>query len=96
MEVPGRPELTARYRHEHPTKPTRSLLVLKREEQEINPLGGKTTCNLFRDGDLVATGESNCHPKENFVKAMGRTIALGRALKALAEADAHGVQRPPF
>lgn len=40
-----------------------------------------TSAELFVDGSPVAVGYADLHPKDNFVKAIGRKIALQRALQ---------------
>lgn len=46
--------------------------------------GGFTTCSLVdAAGYVVAQGHAECHENDNFNRKLGRTIALGRALKDL-------------
>ena len=44
---------------------------------------GTTVCRIFIDNKQVAYGHSECNPHDTFVKKVGRTIALTRALKQL-------------
>jgi hypothetical protein len=49
-----------------------------------DPRGGKTICKVHDDrGRLVSVGIAYCHPKDNYVKAEGRKLALARARGAL-------------
>jgi len=41
-----------------------------------------TVCLVTVDGTVIARGVALCSPKDVFLKAKGRAIALGRALKA--------------
>lgn len=47
--------------------------------------GGITVAEIIDGETVVATGKAYCRLDENFNKAIGRTIALGRARKALAD-----------
>jgi hypothetical protein len=48
------------------------------------PKGGTTYARIFdANGDLVAKGIATCSNDDNYVKAIGRDIALGRALAQL-------------
>jgi len=47
------------------------------------PKGGLTEARLVSNGRIIAMGYADCSTKDNFNKAVGRNIALGRALKAL-------------
>lgn len=38
-------------------------------------------CEIYEDGELVALGTAQCSKQDQFVKAVGRKIALTRALK---------------
>lgn len=52
----------------------------------VDPRGGQTVAQII-DLDtevVVAEGVARCHTKDNYNKAIGRRIALGRAVKALA------------
>lgn len=50
----------------------------------LNPFGGATQAEVFDEsGQLVAIGTAICRPDEHFVKAVGRQVALGRALKTI-------------
>ena len=52
----------------------------------ILPCGGETAACIRRidTDETVAVGFSHCHPKDNFSYAIGRDIAIGRALKDLS------------
>lgn len=48
------------------------------------PKGGTTLAKVFdANGGLVAEGRATCSDGDNYVKAIGRDIALGRALAQL-------------
>lgn len=57
------------------------------------PKGGTTVVEIVSpklddDGEVVevvviAVGKANCSPRDNYNRRLGRTIALGRALKSL-------------
>lgn len=50
----------------------------------LNPRGGRTICRLVDEaGFNVVIAEANCSDHDNYNKAIGRDIALGRALKRL-------------
>lgn len=50
----------------------------------LTPTGGKTICTLIdKGGNFVVQGVALCNPAENYNKAIGRSIALGRARKNL-------------
>jgi hypothetical protein len=49
-----------------------------------DPRGGMTVCKVHDDrGRLLSVGIAYCHPKDNYVKAEGRKLALARARGAL-------------
>lgn len=60
----------------------------------VDPKGGKTTVTIRGEsGEPLAVGEAWCAPykreagantNDNFCRSIGRAIALGRAVKALA------------
>lgn len=50
---------------------------------EIGSKGGMTTATVYDGEEIVAQGIAVCSPFDNFSKVSARTIALGRALKAL-------------
>ena len=59
-------------------QPATSKLSKKIEQ---TPLERATTCIIFNEeGDEVAEGTANVHPKDNFNKEKGRQIALSRAI----------------
>jgi Rv2632c-like len=46
--------------------------------------GGATVAVLYdAEGEFIVDGMARCHPRDNYCKQLGRTIALGRALKSL-------------
>lgn len=49
----------------------------------FSPRGGRTEVEIVRDGSIVAFGATNCSTRDNYNKAVGLQIALGRALKEL-------------
>lgn len=50
--------------------------------------GGFTQVQIVNDdGETVAEGVALCSMKENYDRRKGRTIALGRAMKALKQAS---------
>lgn len=50
----------------------------------VHPHGGRTFARILdANGNLVAVGEAQCSPKDNYNKTIGRQISLGRALKNL-------------
>ncbi len=51
-------------------------------EDEILPYGGSTTAEIYdkKEDVLVAIGTAFCHPSDNFNKAKGRQVALGKAI----------------
>jgi len=55
--------------------------VLLNHEMGKNGKGGKTSAILVLNG-MAFGGVSICHRKEQFNRALGRQIALGRALHA--------------
>lgn len=50
---------------------------------DIHAKGGATEVDIFKDGVLVAHGGTICSLKDSFVRRLGLTIALARALKGL-------------
>lgn len=77
---------TVKYRHERDEAfiPPRFDRFDELGAVSVSPKGGKTEAFIFDSkGNEVATGEAVCRPDENFDKALGRTIALGRALQEL-------------
>ena len=54
---------------------------------EVLPHGGKTHAEICFMGDdaggIIYTGIARCSQRDNFSRRMGRTIALGRAVKSL-------------
>lgn len=57
------------------------------DEVTVLPLGGRTRVELldpdYPDTEAIAIGEAVCHPRDNYNRKLGVTIALGRALKNL-------------
>lgn len=53
----------------------------------ILPRGGETMVRVFDDDGTTVSGIARCSDKDNYNKRLGRTIALGRALKRLREAN---------
>jgi len=53
------------------------------EVKNGRPAGGIATVCLLQNGGLVHRGIAFCSPLDQFVRKVGRNIALGRALKAL-------------
>lgn len=55
---------------------------------ELEAKGGITVATIYNaDNDIVASTTARCSDEENFCKAMGRTISLGRALAILDGTD---------
>lgn len=91
MELPE--GYTVRYTHHRngevktnccplPARGTKAELA--RVGARILPNGGETLAVIFNElGDRVSMGLAECREDETFVPSMGRTIALGRALKML-------------
>lgn len=44
-------------------------------------MGGLTECHLVLENEIEIVGIAECSLKDNFVYALGRTIAYGRAMK---------------
>jgi hypothetical protein len=71
------PGVTVRYYHHRRYRTSADGLV-------VEPTGGWTHAVILdAEHNAVATGVADCHRRENYCKRLGRTIALGRALKAL-------------
>lgn len=49
------------------------------------PKGGTTEIRILRGDEELAVGVAMCRYDENFNHRLGRTIAFGRALKALQD-----------
>jgi hypothetical protein len=47
--------------------------------------GGETRVQIGKDGQIVATGVAVCGKKDGFNRKIGLTVAMGRALRELAE-----------
>lgn len=47
------------------------------------PRGGQTTCYIYEDSEIVASGEAHCSLQDSFCYHIGRDISRGRALLAL-------------
>ena len=58
--------------------------------EDWNGKGGITRVEISNEelGDVYAEGTAQCRPDDNFNRAIGLQIALGRALKALSEIEA--------
>ena len=53
------------------------------KKAEETPIERATTCIIFNEqGDEVASGTANVHPKDNFNKEKGRQISLARAISS--------------
>lgn len=46
-----------------------------------------TSVVILKEGDAVARGVAICSIKDNFNKKLGRSIAMGRAIKAMLTQD---------
>lgn len=70
-------------------RPGEMVAVDGKEELRFFPetKGGTTRVELFDpDGEFpLAEGVARCSPRDNYNKRLGRTIALGRAIKMLNE-----------
>lgn len=65
--------------------PLLSAHALRERGYGIGAKGGLTLVQVeFADGN-VARGAARCSPRDNYCKATGRNIALGRALKVAAD-----------
>jgi hypothetical protein len=51
------------------------------------PIGGKTTVYLLLGRGVAIAGQSICSPKDQFNKRIGKSIAYGRALRAILLMD---------
>lgn len=80
IEVPGHPSLRAKFKHE---RPLRFRTVSGRAVIEVSATGGATVCEIYDGETLVSRGVSRCHPNDNYDKKLGRTVSMGRAIKAL-------------
>ena len=56
----------------------------------LSPRGGRTVAQIIRPAEhpdegpeILAEGQAVCNLSDNFCKRLGRTIALGRALRDL-------------
>lgn len=79
---------TVRYVHR------RRLVAKLHEKSVVLPTGGLTIARVLGpDGVQVAEGRARCRPDENFNKALGRQIALGRALADLERRPLQGHSR---
>lgn len=54
---------------------------------KILPVGGKVVVVITTPEGKEVKAESNCSLADNFVRRIGTRMALGRALKALAQQD---------
>lgn len=70
--------LMTSYRAKHEVMPETHL-----RPSMFAPRGGRTEVEIVREGSIVAFGATNCSPRDNYCKAVGLQIALGRALKEL-------------
>lgn len=60
----------------------------------LSPTGGLTQAILYDESETPrATGFAICSPSDNFVKAVGRSIALERAIHALESEQARVLVR---
>lgn len=67
---------SVRYRHHR--------VAVDNDLRLLGPKGGETEARVYGpDDSLVAIGVAVCHPSDNFSRRLGRSIALGRALKQL-------------
>ena len=64
------------------------FVKVKRREYQVrfrhaNKIFRYTICEIKRGEKIVATGATECHPKDNFCYDTGRKISLARALQTL-------------
>lgn len=59
-----------------------------KHELEPNPRGGLTIVHILdKDGNMLARGTARCSELDQYNKKIGRSIALGRALKKMSRPD---------
>jgi hypothetical protein len=86
-QVPA--DMKVRYEH---IRFQRGARAGKRSRLITLPKGGRTRCKLYRQGQdpnvdrPVAVGIAECSRHDNYDKKIGRTIALGRAIKQAQKA----------
>lgn len=51
--------------------------------REINAKGGSTEVEIFKNSKMLASGYAKCHTNDSFVRKLGLTKALGRAMGEL-------------
>lgn len=76
---------TVRYKHFHgPARHAPPWCLSDADRWGTVVLGHSTTAVIFDpEGRAMAGGLAMCRPEDQFSKRLGRTIALGRALKQL-------------
>lgn len=77
--------LDFRGRLEKGNPPLRPEEHMREDGIPLDPRGGVTVARLTDDetGVILGHGEAWCSPWDNFNRKLGKTIALGRALKQL-------------
>lgn len=96
LELP--PGLKVRYIHDRKTVPFQGTLKFDSwggySTVKVEPRGGRTIARIIDESmdATVAEGVARCNSKDNYNKAIGRRIALGRALKALGSTAFHASQ----
>jgi hypothetical protein len=49
--------------------------------------GGVLTVCMIKDADWFSRGISYCTPEDQFIRSLGRSIAIGRAIKAMENGE---------
>lgn len=74
---------TAKYKH---IRHSYTLFPSVDRVRILSPRGGETICFILnQENVVVANGTAKCSPEDNYNKATGRNIALGRALKSMED-----------
>lgn len=73
----------------------------KLKDYNLKPIyyydGKVTVCLLLQDGGQVkARGVAICSPEDQFVKATGRALALGRAMQAIERGESGEISSARF
>lgn len=63
--------------------PAKAIHAMGAGMKSVDPNGGRTIVEICKDEKVLAFGVSLCSERDPYNKAIGRAIALGRALKSL-------------
>jgi hypothetical protein len=78
------------FKHERQYRVIRATRMGQTDRTIMDPRGGTTHCKfLDSEGNVVVHTTARCRPNESYVKALGRTIAGGRAEAQLAQLLEH-------